>query len=94
MAHRLADVGERVLTGLVTAMDPSVTVSSPRISVLIPCWNAVGSIGRALDSVLRTTDPTIECIVVDDASIDGTADVPGRHRSATGPAAPAQPERW
>ena len=52
-----------------------MTDPSPQVSVLIPCWNAAGSIGRALDSVLGTTDPTIECIVVDDASADGTADV-------------------
>ena len=64
-----------MLTGLVTTVDPSVTVSPPQISVLIPCWNAAGSIGRALDSVLGTTNPTVECIVVDDASTDGTADV-------------------
>lgn len=52
-----------------------MTDPSPQVSVLIPCWNAAGSIGRALDSVLATTDPTIECIVVDDASTDGTADL-------------------
>ena len=64
-----------MLSGLVTTVDPSVTDPSPQVSVLIPCWNAAGSIGRALDSVLGTTDPTIECIVVDDASTDGTADL-------------------
>ncbi len=52
-----------------------MTDPSPQVSVLIPCWNAAGSIGRALDSVLATTDPTIECVVVDDASADGTADL-------------------
>jgi glycosyltransferase involved in cell wall biosynthesis len=56
-------------------VDPYVTDPSPQVSVLIPCWNAAWSIGRALDSVLGTTDPTVECIVVDDASTDGTADL-------------------
>ena len=64
-----------MLTGPVTTVDHLVTDPSPQVSVLIPCWNAAGSIGRALDSVLGTTDPTIECIVVDDASTDGTADL-------------------
>ena len=59
----------------VTPMDPSVTDPSPQVSVLIPCWNAAWSIGRALDSVLGTADPTVECIVVDDASTDETADL-------------------
>jgi hypothetical protein len=64
-----------MLTGPVTTVDRFVTDPSPQVSVLIPCWNAANSIGRALDSVLGTADPTIECIVVDDASTDGTADL-------------------
>jgi hypothetical protein len=52
-----------------------VTDAHPQISVLIPCWNAARSIGRALDSVLGATDLSVECIVVDDASTDGTADL-------------------
>ncbi|MCJ7710231.1 MAG: glycosyltransferase [Chloroflexi bacterium] len=52
-----------------------MTDPSPQVSVLIPCWNAAGTIERALDSILDTSGPTIECIVVDDASTDGTADL-------------------
>jgi hypothetical protein len=54
----------------------------PRVSVLIPAWNAAGSIERALASVLD--DPAIgastelECIVVDDASTDATTAIVGR----------------
>jgi hypothetical protein len=47
----------------------------PEVSVLIPCWNAGWSIGRALDSVLADRDLSLECVVVDDGSTDGTADV-------------------
>jgi hypothetical protein len=64
-----------MLTRPVVTLDPSMTDLSPQVSVLVPCWNAANSIGRALDSVLGTADPTIECIVVDDASTDGTADL-------------------
>jgi Glycosyltransferases involved in cell wall biogenesis len=49
--------------------------AAPLISVLIPCWNAERTLERALDSVLEERALPIECIVVDDASTDGTADV-------------------
>jgi hypothetical protein len=53
-------------------------VSDPRqpiVSVLIPCWNAAGSIERALDSVLEERSVELECVVVDDGSTDRTLDV-------------------
>ena len=43
--------------------------------MLIPCWNAAASIGRAVDSVLEDRGFALECVVVDDGSTDGTADV-------------------
>jgi hypothetical protein len=47
----------------------------PAVSVLIPCWNAAASIERALGSLLDERDVALECVVVDDGSTDGTADV-------------------
>ena len=43
---------------------------SPKISVLIPCYNAERFIGETLESVFRQTWPEIEVIVVDDGSQD------------------------
>lgn len=43
--------------------------------MLVPCWNSASSIARALDSVLADGDTSLECVVVDDGSTDGTADV-------------------
>jgi hypothetical protein len=48
--------------------------AAPAVSVLIPCWNARETIGRALDSVLSETTVDLEVVVVDDGSTDGTAD--------------------
>lgn len=48
---------------------------SPLVSVLLPCWNAAGTIERAIDSVLAERSFSLECIVVDDCSTDGTAEI-------------------
>lgn len=47
----------------------------PRVSVIIPAWNAESYIRGALDSALNQILDDIEVLVVDDASSDGTADL-------------------
>jgi glycosyltransferase involved in cell wall biosynthesis len=47
----------------------------PKVSVLIPCYNAEKYIGETLESVFRQTWPELEVIVVDDGSTDGSAAV-------------------
>lgn len=49
--------------------------SPPLVSVLLPCWNAATTIERALASVLEERSIALECVVIDDGSTDGTADV-------------------
>lgn len=46
---------------------------SPRVSVLLPAWNAAGTIGAALASLTRQTEPSWQCLVLDDGSDDATA---------------------
>lgn len=46
-----------------------------RISVVIPAYNAAGSIGAAIESCLQQTLPPYQVIVVDDASTDATSDI-------------------
>ena len=47
----------------------------PRLSVIMPAWNAESTIGAAIASVLAETTVPLECLVVDDASTDGTTTV-------------------
>ncbi len=47
----------------------------PRLSVLLPAWNAATTIERALASVLDERGIPLEVVVIDDGSTDRTADV-------------------
>jgi len=47
----------------------------PKISVLIPCFNAVAWIEEAIQSALRQNYPNVEVVVVDDGSTDGSSEV-------------------
>jgi GT2 family glycosyltransferase len=47
----------------------------PSVAVVTPCWNAEKWIARAIQSVLDQEYPTLELIVVDDGSTDGSLEV-------------------
>lgn len=49
--------------------------STPKVSVIIPAYNAEKFIIKTLDSVLNQTYKSWECIVIDDGSADATATI-------------------
>jgi chlorobactene glucosyltransferase len=46
----------------------------PLVSVIVPARNEAHNIGRCVASILSTTYPNLELIVIDDSSTDGTRD--------------------
>ena len=48
--------------------------AAPTISVVVPCFNAERYIATAIESVLKQDWPSLEVIVVDDGSTDGSAE--------------------
>ncbi|HET8654107.1 MAG TPA: glycosyltransferase family A protein [Longimicrobiaceae bacterium] len=47
--------------------------SAPRVSVVVPCYNAADFIGRALDSILAQSYRAFEVLVINDGSPDTPA---------------------
>ncbi|MDO7253208.1 glycosyltransferase family 2 protein [Helicobacter cappadocius] len=47
----------------------------PLVSVIIPSYNTSDFIGYAIDSVISQSFEDFECLIVDDASNDGSADI-------------------
>ena len=55
----------------------------PLVSAIILTHNRKHLVNRAIDSVLTQTYPNIECIVVDDASTDGTQEMLSKREGIT-----------
>ena len=52
--------------------EPPTSSKPPRVSVIIPAYNAAGCVRRAVESVLKQSFRDFELLVVDDGSTDAT----------------------
>jgi len=56
----------------VPAQEPRASSAPPRISVLLPVWNAAATLPACLASLRRQTEIDWECVLVDDGSTDAS----------------------
>jgi glycosyltransferase involved in cell wall biosynthesis len=47
----------------------------PRVSIIIPCYNAARTVAETIESALAQSETTIEVVAVDDGATDRTADI-------------------
>lgn len=50
-------------------------IATPAVSVLLPCYNAAGTLDEALHSLVNQTFTDFEIVAVDDGSNDATAEI-------------------
>ena len=53
----------------------------PRVSAIVTAYNGAAFIADAIESILAQTQPVDEIVVIDDGSIDNTADIADSYRS-------------
>ncbi len=56
---------------------------SPKVSVIVPAYNAAATLGACLDSLAHLNYPDYETIVADDGSTDATAQIAERNGART-----------
>lgn len=52
-----------------------MSINNPKVSIIMPVYNAVEYIDAAIKSILAQTYPFFELIIIDDGATDGTAEV-------------------
>ena len=50
-------------------------MKTPKISVVIPCYNHAHFVVEAMESVLNQTFEDLECIIIDDGSTDNSKEI-------------------
>lgn len=59
-------------------------LDGPKVSVIMPAYNAAGGIGTGIEAILDQTWQNIELLIVDDCSPDDTLEVAGQYAQKDG----------
>src|SRR6266487_2647158 len=54
---------------------PSDDRAHPKVSTVIPCWNGAAYLEEAIRSVMAQNHPSLEIVVADDGSTDGSLEL-------------------
>lgn len=54
-------------------------MTTPKLSVIMACYNVEKTVARAIDSILTQTEQDFEFIIVEDSSQDGTVSILGQY---------------
>ena len=57
-----------------------MNLNSPKVSVVMPVYNCEKYVGKAIESILNQTFGDFEFIIIDDGSVDGSADILARYQ--------------
>ncbi len=81
LAKRRAIQGRRKAATIFAAPRPRLSASAPgvRLSIVIPNWNGRDQIGECLTALREQTVKSLEVIVVDNGSTDGSAELIREH---------------
>ena len=60
---------------VLSSKEEGIVANMGTTSVIIPAYNAEGTLAAAVESVLKLSPSVIECIVVDDCSTDNTREI-------------------
>ena len=62
-------------------IDEKLFREGPLVSVILPCYNHEKYVAEAIESVINQSYKNIEILVMDDASVDGTAEIMKKYSS-------------
>lgn len=70
-----SDKNKRLKPKLIKHLPEYAEKNSPKVSIIIPCYNKAPYVAEAIESAIKQTYENIEIICVDDASTDNSADI-------------------
>jgi glycosyltransferase involved in cell wall biosynthesis len=81
LAFQVVETSEELGNDSCILSKPRDMSQRPRVSAIVTAYNGAEFIADAIESILAQTQPVDEIVVIDDGSIDNTADIAESYRS-------------